>query len=73
LPVVKINGTLRGISFKIRYDSVKPHYRFVLEYLIGELPVLWSRLSRRKACWTLMTWELMWVVQSVHLSMLIIY
>jgi len=57
LPVVKINGTLRGISFKIRYDSVKPHYRFVLEYLIGELPVLWSRLDGRLVeHWWLESW-----------------
>lgn len=36
---------MRGIDLKIRYDSVKPHYRFVLGCLTGELLVLRSSIA----------------------------
>lgn len=36
LPFVKIDGTLCGLSFKIRYNTVKSHYCVVLDWILNE-------------------------------------
>lgn len=47
LPFIKVNGTLRGLSLKIRYDTVKSHYCVALEYSMKKLHDRVSRWDAR--------------------------
>lgn len=51
LPFVKIDGTLCGLSLKIRYDTVKPHYCVALDLILNE-EIARPCISMRCSCST---------------------